>query len=314
MKIAVMGAGGIGGYLGGRLAEAGETVHLIGRGRHLDAIRRDGLTIESPHGDLALSAISATDDPGDVGPVDLVLFTVKVRDAAAAAKAIRPMVGDGTRVVTLQNGIDAPDIVGAAVGREKVAPGIIYLAAYIKEPGVIFNPGGIHRMVVDRKGDDPVMGAFFEACDRAIGVEAIPTDDPEHTLWHKFIAMVGFSGVTTITRLPVGAVYENPHALAFMRQLIDEAVAIAQARGLSFDGTHTDDTIDLFRKQPYVQKSSMLVDLEAGKPLELAAMSGRLHELGLAHGIPTPANSAVLAALAAHADGPPKVTPDGGSA
>ena len=310
MKIAVMGAGGIGGYLGGRLAEAGETVHLIGRGSHLTAIRQSGLGIESPHGDVSLPSISATDDPAEVGPVDLVLFTVKVRDAESAARAIRPMVSEETRIVTLQNGIDAPDIVGAEVGREKVAPGIIYLAAYIKAPGVIFNPGGIHRMVVDRKGNDPIMGGFFEACDRAIGVEAIPTDDPEHTLWHKFIAMVGFSGVTTITRLPVGAVYENPHALAFMGQLIDEAVAIAQARGPSFDSGHTDDTIELFRKQPYVQKSSMLVDLEAGKPLELSAMSGRLHALGMEHGIPTPANSAVWAALAAHADGPPKTTPD----
>lgn len=304
-----MGAGGIGGYLGGRLAEAGEEVHLIARGDHHKALSAEGLRIESPHGNTTLPDIGVAEDPAAVGPVDLVLFTVKVRDSDAAARALGPMVADHTRIVTLQNGIDAPDIVGRHVSRHKVAPGIIYLAAYIKGPGVITNPGGAHRMVVDRKGGDPVMAAFFAACDRAIGVEAIPTDDPEHTLWDKFIAMVGFSGVTGIARLPVGAVYENPETLAFMRELIDEAVAIAQARGLNFDSSHTDKTMELFRKQPYVQKSSMLVDLEAGKPLELSSMSGRVRALGIELGIPTPANAAVWAALSPYADGPPKTEP-----
>lgn len=305
MKIAVMGAGGIGGYVGGRLAESGHEVHFVARGRHLEALQSGGLHIESPHGDVALADISATSDPAAIGIADLILFTVKMADSDAAAEALAPLIGAQTRIVTLQNGIDSKDIIGRHVDRDRVACGIIYLAAYIKRPGLIFNPGGIHRMVVDRLAGDPVMQQFFAACDQARGINAEPTDQPDHTLWGKFIALVAFSGVTCLTRLPIGAVYEHPEILAFMRQLLTENVQIAQRMGLDFDNAHADRTVALFADQPYQQKSSMLVDLEAGKPLELRWLSGRIHGLGRELGIPTPANSAVWAALVAYADGPP---------
>jgi 2-dehydropantoate 2-reductase len=300
-----MGAGGIGGYVGGRLAEAGHDVSLIARGSHLAALQSTGLRIESPYGDVHLPTIFATSEPSDIGVVDAVLFTVKLADTDTAAKALVPIVGEHTRIVTLQNGIDSKNIIGQHITPAKVASGIIYLAAYIKQPGVITNPGGLYKLNIERLGNDATMAKFFAACDQAKVIDATPSDDGEHTIWHKFIALVGFSGVTALARLPIGAVYENPETLNFMRQLLKENIAIARAKGLDFDDDHVDYTAKLFANQPYEQKSSLLVDIEAGKPTELEWLSGRVHQLGIELGIATPCNSAVWAALAPYKDGPP---------
>ena len=305
MKIAVMGAGGVGGYVGGRLAEAGEEVHLIARGRHLEALKARGLKIESPLGDAALADIHATDDPAEIGPVDLVLFAVKLADTDAAAAALAPLVGPQTRIVTLQNGIDSAAMIARHVPRDQIAAGIIFIAVQIKEPGIITHPGGMHRMTVDAMDGDATMAGFFAACDRAVGIEAFPTDEPERTVWRKFIALVAFSGVTAITRLPIGATYANPDTLAFMRQLLDENIAVANACRQAFGPGDAEDVVKLFAGQPYDQKSSMQIDLENGKPLELPWLSGRVHQLGKELGIATPTNSAVWAALCPHVNGAP---------
>lgn len=310
MKIAVMGAGGIGGYVGGRMAAAGEDVHLVARGRHLAAIQQNGLRIESPHGDAVLPDIYATQDPSEIGSVDLILFTVKLGDSETAAEMMAPLVGPQTRVLTLQNGIDSKDMLARYVPRERVAAGVIYIASYIKEPGVIINPGGMHRIMAERLGGDPVMAGLFGACDRAVGLVVEPRDDAEQGVWEKFIALVAFSGVTCISRLPIGAVYEHPQTLALMRALLEENVAVAQARGLDFDDEETDRVIAVFGKQPYEHKSSMLVDLECGRALELAWLSGRVCALGEELAIATPANRAVVAALAPYVDGPPTLKRD----
>ncbi len=307
MKIAVMGAGGIGGYVGGRLAEAGEDVCLIARGAHLAALKANGLRIESPHGNAALPAVRAVADPAEVGPVDLVLFAVKLTDADAAARSLAPIVAPHTRIVTLQNGIDGKDIVSRHIDPAQVAAGVIYLAAYIKAPGVIINPGGVHRMVIDRMGEDAVMAAFFAACGRAIGIEALPTDTIQHMLWEKFIVMTAFSGATCITRLPIGAARQHAETMDFLRQLADETIAVGRAMGQVFDNGHADRVIALSLNQPYEQKASMLVDLEAGRPLELPWLQGKVVELGARFGIPTPASSAVVAALAPFVDGAPNL-------
>lgn len=300
-----MGAGAVGGYVGGRLAAAGEEVHLIARGAHLEALHANGLTIESPLGDAVAAEIHATNAPADIGPVDIVLFAVKLTDADAAAAALAPLVSAETRVVTLQNGIDSADMIARHVPRGQIAEGIIYIGAQIRAPGVIANTGGVHRAVVDRMGGDPVMTEFFGACRRLQGLEVVPTDDARRAVWQKFVALVAFSGVTCITRLPIGAVYEHPDSLAFMRRLLDENIAVANASGQAFTDQDADAVIELFGNQPYGQKSSMLMDLENGKPLELEWLSGRVHGLGMELGIPTPANTAVWAALAPHAKGTP---------
>ncbi len=308
MKIAVMGAGGIGGYVGGRLAEAGEDVHFIARGAHLEALRHTGLQIKSPHGDAHIDDVHATDNPSDIGIADLVLFTVKLGDTDAAARSLKPMIGEQTKIVSLQNGIDAKSLIGKYVDPSRIAAGIIYIAAYITEPGVITNPGGVHKLVVDGLDGGSVMADFFETCGRAVAIDASPTDQPEHTIWGKFISVVALAGVTSLSRLPIGAVYEHPETLVFMRQLVDENIAVARASGLDFDASHAEMTMDLFGNQPFEQKSSMQVDLEAGKPLELEWLSGRVHQLGKELSVATPANSAVWAALAPYRNGPPKLT------
>lgn len=303
MKIAVMGAGAIGGYVGGRLAEAGEEVHLVARGAHLDALRTAGLRIESSFGDLALPDIHATNDTAEIGPVDIVLFTVKLVDTGTAASGLAPLMKTGTRIVTLQNGIDSAEMISRHAPRGCIAEGIIYIGAQLKEPGVIANPGGVNRAVVDRMGDDPTMGAFFEVCSRVKGVDIEPTDEPKKVVWRKFVALVALSGATSITRLPIGAVYEQPDSLEFMRTLISENIDVANACGQNFSAADADSIVEHFRKQPYSQKSSMLMDLENGKPLELQWLSGRVHQLGMELGIPTPANTAVWAALCPWAKG-----------
>lgn len=303
MKIAVMGAGAIGGYVGGRLAEAGVDVTFIARGAHLDAIRREGLRIESPFGNAHLPDARATDDPAEVGPVDVILFTVKLGDTAAAAAQLVPMVTPETRVVTLQNGIDSVSMLARQVLRDQIAAGTVFIGCRIDRPGVIANSGGVHRMTIDAMGGDRTMAAFFAAVDRAVGIEAVPTDKPERVVWEKFIALVAFSGATCLTRRPIGAVYAHPDIMAFYRQLLTENIALANASGQDFAPQEADRIVELFRAQPYEQKSSMLIDLEAGKPLELPWLSGRAHALGLELGIPTPANTAVWVALCTYADG-----------
>jgi 2-dehydropantoate 2-reductase len=305
MKIAVMGAGGIGGYVGGRLAQAGADVTLIARGAHLDALRRNGLVIETPAGTVHLPDVRAVGDPVEVGELDLVLFTVKLADAEGAAASLAPMLGPKTRVLTLQNGIDSKAIIERHVGPGRVAEGIIYLAAYIREPGVIWHPGGVHLARAEASPGDSMMAALFAMNDRLVDLDILPDDNARQMVWGKFVNLAAFAGVTSIARSPIGRVYETPATLDFFRDLLAENLTIARAEGLSFQEDHVDATIELFRNQPYDQKSSMLVDLEAGKPIEMPWLSGRVSELAATHGIDAPANRAVVAALMPYVNGTP---------
>ena len=216
---------------------------------------------------------------------------------------LRPSFGPDTRVVTLQNGIDSKAMVARHVPAERIAAGAAFIGAEIRAPGVIAFHGGAHRFVVDSLAGDPVLAAFFAAGERAPALDLVPTDDAEHTLWEKFVALAAFSGVTALTRCPLGAVHEHPESLAFMRSLMAENLAVARASGQEFPADHADGVIAFFNGQPYGQKSSMLMDLEAGKPLELPWLSGRVAELGRQFAIPTPASDAVVAALAPHVAG-----------
>jgi 2-dehydropantoate 2-reductase len=303
MRIAVMGAGGIGGYVGARLAEAGESVSFIARGAHLDALRRNGLRLECPLGDATIAAANATDDPAALGPVDLVLVTVKLGATDAAARSLAPLIGQDTRIVTLQNGINARDMIARHVEAGRIAAGCTYLSARIREPGVIHSPGGPHRIVVDCLAADPVIAAFVSSCHRAIGLEAVATDDIEHTLWEKFVTLVAFSGSTCLARSSIGAVLANPETFAFLQSELSENLAVAKAAGQTFAADKAQGVIAFFRALPPETKSSMLIDLEAGRPLEMRWLQGRVRDLGRAHGIDTPATEAVVAALAPHAQG-----------
>lgn len=300
MKVAVMGAGGMGGYVGGRLSQAGEEVHFIARGAHLSAIRDAGLRIESPYGNAHLTSVAATDDPSTVGPVDVVIFTVKLFDTEAAAKRLAPLIGERTRLVTLQNGIDSRALIARHVQSERIAAGCIYVSASISAPGVISSPGGAQHMVVDGLGGDPGIAALVAACSRAPGLEASATDAIAPSIWEKFVVLAAFSGATCLTRRPIGAVLEHRETRDFLKQLLEENAAVARAAGQALAPGTPERILGFFATLPLGTKSSMLLDLEAGRPLELPWLAGRIVELGRRHAVPVQANAAVVAALTPH--------------
>jgi 2-dehydropantoate 2-reductase len=300
-----MGAGAIGGYVGGRLAEAGAEVTFIARGAHLEALQTSGLTIESPEGRLHLPTISATADPAAIGSVDLVLFTVKLTDAEAAAAAILPLMGEGTRVLTLQNGIDSKAILERHVGPWRVAAGVIYITTGIEQPGVVRHPGGPHLLIADALGGDPAMAELFAMSNSLIGLDVEPHAAPDQMIWRKFVDLVAFSGVNCLARSPIGRVRAHSATAEFMRALLEENVAVARAEGIDLPDDHIEQRLAFLGTLAAPAKSSMLMDLEAGKSLELPWLAGRVCELGVGHGIDTPANRAVVAALAPFVHGRP---------
>jgi len=297
MKIAIMGSGAVGAYVGARLQAAGADVTFIARGAHLVAMQQQGLHIQMPGKDLALTKVKATDDPSSVGGMDLVVFAVKLTDTATAAQALRSVVTDHTRVLTLQNGIDSVAMIKHELPTAKVLGGVIYVSAVIDSPGVIKSPGGFHRVVADKSNNDPVMQEFGDWGTRCKGLDISLIDDIETIIWEKFMGLAAFSGCTSLLRARVGEIFSHPESTAFMQQLIDESVAVALAHGQSVRPGIAQEYMQTLQAAPPSFRSSMSEDLERGKPLELPWLSGRMHQLGLQLGVPTPAHSAVYRGL-----------------
>jgi 2-dehydropantoate 2-reductase len=303
MRIAVMGAGALGGYIGARLAEAGEEVAFVARGAHLASMRANGLRILSPVGDLHLSEVTATADPAAIGPVDLVLFTVKLWDTKPAAAALSSLIGPQTRVVTLQNGIDSVDLIAEHVAREQIIAGVTYIPALVVEPAVIRSPSGEQRIVVDRDEDNPVIAELKSASDRAKGIALELVDGIRAVVWQKFVRFSAFSAATSLMRSTAGPILSNPESRAFLRQLVEDGVAIAAATGNAVGVDFVETTMAFFDTFAPTQGSSMSADIEHNRPLEVKWSSGRMHDLGLAHGVATPAHTAAWRGLILHADG-----------
>jgi 2-dehydropantoate 2-reductase len=303
MRIAIMGAGALGGYIGARLAAAGADVVFIARGAHLAAMQATGLRIESPYGDLHLAKVAATDNPADVAPVDVILFAVKLWDTDTAAAQMRPMLGPQTRVVTVQNGVDSVEAIARHVPRGQVAGAVTYIPASLAAPGVIHNPGGRKDITVDSDHGNATIAAFAAAAARAVGLEVALTDDIGTVIWSKFVRFAAFSAATSLTRSTIGPVVANPQTRALLDQLVAEGVAIARATGQALPEDFIEATSKMYRGFPPAQRSSMATDLEHGRRLELEWVSGRMHALGLKHGVPTPAHTAAYRALILHAGG-----------
>jgi 2-dehydropantoate 2-reductase len=306
MRIVIMGSGGVGGYVGARLQAAGEDVAFIARGAHLQALQTEGLRLEHPQHPLHLPQVQVSADAADLaskGPADLVVFAVKLGDTAAATRALDAVLGPQTRILTLQNGIDSVDLIQAHAGKTAVRGSVIYVSAVIDRPGVIRSPGGLHVIVADAAGGDPVMAAFFAACGRATALQARPTDDIRSVLWEKFIALSALSATTSLLRAPMGAILGHPETHALQRLLVEEAVAVAEAAGVSQRAELVDEVMARLAGMPASFRSSMSEDLARGKPLELKWLSGRVHALGQQLGVPTPAHSTAWRALVLYADG-----------
>jgi 2-dehydropantoate 2-reductase len=304
MRIAMMGSGGIGGYLGARLAQAGEDVKFIARGAHLEAMQQCGLRLQSPLGSINLSHVRATDTPGDIGVVDIVVFAVKLYDVETAAAAIVPLVGPGTRVVTLQNGIDSIDIVARYVPRSQVVGGATYLSAYLERPGLIIHPGGATQVITGGHNDG-MIEALRGSCIRAGGVDLQTVEDIDQVLWTKFVTISAFSGASSLIRAGIGPILADPESRIFIEQLRDEGVAVASAAGHPMPDGYEEGVMSLWRSIPPEIRSSMCNDLTRDKPIELNWLSGRMHALGKELGVPTPAHTAVYRALHLHAAGRP---------
>lgn len=301
MRIAAMAAGAVGSYFGGRMAAAGHDVAFIARRAHLDALRKDGLKIESVLGDLHLPKVNATSDPKEVGPVDIVLFAVKLWDTETAAELAKPLVGPNTRVITLQNGVDSYERVSAILGQDVTVAGTAYIAAVLGGPGVMLHTSKFATIRcgrMDRKPDDR-LAAFVEAA-KAAGIDIQPQDDMNRERWQKFIFLSSMAGANCITRLPIGKILADPDTRAFYRKLMEECLAVGQKAGAKVPSSWVDDRMTFSDNAPPGMKASMLHDLEAGNRLELDWLTGKVVALGKELGVPTPASDAVYAAVKLH--------------
>lgn len=307
MKIAVMGSGGVGGFYGGRLANSGCDVHFVARGAHLAAMRAHGLTLENKEqGDIHVAKVNVTDDPATIGTADVVIIAVKLKDTEAAARAVKPIVGPHTAVLSLQNGVVKDDILRAFFAPAQVMGGVAYVATQLARPGVIHQVGTMQRLLFGEY--DGARSARAEALLDALlraGIKAELSADIRRTLWEKYTFLVGLSGTTTTMRTTIGPIRGNPRARAFLHELFKEVVAVGRAQGVALPADYADDRLAFADTVPATMTSSMHHDLERGNPLEVEWLSGGVVTLGAAVGVPTPANRAVWDMLALYAEGRP---------
>ena len=306
MKFTVMGAGGVGGYFGARLAAAGHEVGFVARGRHLEALRANGLAVRSQLGDVELRPVRASDDPAAFEAPDCVLFTVKTYDCERAAEAVRPALGADSCVVPLLNGIGHVEVLRRVLGPERVLGGVAHISALIEEPGVIrhFDRLQILRIgEMDNSATARVL-ALREAC-AAAGIACPAPKDIERELWQKVVMITTLAGANCLTRLPLGACRSNPATRAMMEDLVAESVAVARARGVSLPDDQENRTMEVLDKLPAPMKASMFVALERGERLEASALNGAIDRLGREARVDTPTHRAVYAALAPHEKGAP---------
>jgi len=297
-----MAAGAVGGYFGARMAAAGHDVFFIARGANLAAIKKNGLKIESVHGDVHLQKVNVTDDPKSVGPVDIVLFAVKLWDTEKAAELARPLVGPDTRVITLQNGVDSVERVAPILGLEQTIGGATYIATVIASPGVIKHTSQFAKMRFGRadKRADEKLQAFVTA-GKAAKIDLDISADIERERWEKFAFLTAMAGSTAALRSPIGPIAADPELRGFFRALMEEACAIGKAKGVALDPAYIEERMDfLANKVEPGMKASMAHDLERGNRLELDWLAGKVREMGRALNIPTPASDTVYTVLKLH--------------
>jgi 2-dehydropantoate 2-reductase len=303
MRIAVLGSGGVGGYFGGRLAAAGADVTFLARGAHLAAMRERGLRIDSPLGDVDLPHVSATDSPAEVGPVDIVLFTVKLYDTAAAIPALSSLMGPETLVVPLQNGVESVETLSRAIGPAHVAGGTCYVTAVIVEPGHLRHTS-MGRMIFGPT--DPAQSnrltRLLEVC-KGAAFDTTMSDRIDEEIWAKFARLTVFSGMTALTRCPLGTLIADPDLRAMMEAALGESAAVAQGKQVTLSPTLVADVMQGFGDLPAHAKSSMLEDLERGRRLELPWLSGAVVRMGEEVGIPTPTHRLIATILKPHVNG-----------
>ena len=301
MNIAVMGAGSVGGYLGGMLAQAGNQVALIARGPHLEAIRSAGLRLITPGQDTTLGypqEVFATDDPKSVGPVELVLLTVKTYHNTQAVAAMAPLAGPETAIMGLQNGVDSYQEAADALGEHRVLPGAVYIEASVPEPGVVCQVGDVVRVVFgELAGTDSLRGQTILETLKSAGIATEFTQDIRKALWSKFLFIATMAGVTSMSRRTMAQLMPEPRWRDVIVGCLREIEAVARASGVNLDQGIVADTLEYIDGSLEDLSASMYADLLAGRPLEIEALNGAVVRAGEAVEVPTPINDVIYAML-----------------
>jgi len=299
MRIAIFGSGAVGGYFGARLAQAGEDVIFIARGEHLRAMQARGLRVDSLAGNFSLGAVYATDNPGEVGEVDVILLGVKAWQVPEAAEAMRAMVGKNTFVVPLQNGVEAPMQLAAVLGESHVLGGLCGLIVTLVQPGHLRHAGAepfITFGELDNRVTERVK-QLQRAIDNAQGAKANVASDINVALWDKFMFISAWSGLGAVTRSPIGTFRSQPETREMLRQALTETYEVARARGLRLAPESVDTMIARYDKLPEAGTASMQRDIMAGRPSELEQQNGAVVRIGKELGIETPVNSFIYHSL-----------------
>jgi 2-dehydropantoate 2-reductase len=306
MRIAVVGAGGVGGGFGAALAKAGADVTFIARGAHLAAMKSQGLKVQGPRGDIHLVPTRATDDPAEIGTVDIVLFCVKLWDVESAGARIKPLIGPNTAVIPLQNGIDAAERLLPILGSDAVMGGVAQISASITAPGVIQQVGTFMRMIFgeldgrrSRRAED-----FLALCLTA-GFDATLSEQILTELWMKFILLAGNASITALARQPIGKLRDDSDLRPMFIAAYREAIDVGRASGVALPADALEKIVDFTSHAPPTMKASMALDLDRGNRLELPWLGGKVVELGGQLGVPTPTHGMMYAMLKPYIMGTP---------
>ncbi|WP_328564446.1 2-dehydropantoate 2-reductase [Streptomyces coelicoflavus] len=306
MRIAVIGAGGVGGYFGARLAAAGNEVTFVARGGHLEAMRRNGLVVHSPLGELRTSPDSVVGSISELGPTDLVLVAVKLWDTEAVADQLRSSAAHRAPVLSLQNGVHKDAVLRDRLTGEQILGGVCFISAFIEEPGVVRHNSPLQKVVLGPYGSGPTeTGRAVLAAFRDAGIDAEASDDIERAIWEKFVFLVGLSATTATVRQPIGVVRAHEQSRRLLYDVMAETVAVARASGVRLDSDFARDRLDFCDTLPAAMTSSMHNDLDKGNRLELPWLSGGVVDLAGRLDVPVPRNRTVADILAPHVLGRP---------
>ncbi len=307
MRIIVIGAGGTGGYFGGLLARAGEDVTFLARGTQLEALRTRGLTVKSRLAGTFSVPVHATSDPKEIGPADLVLFCVKTYDMVTASQGLHSLIGPETIVLPIQNGIDVTELLSDEVGAQYLVGAAAYVTSHIESPGMIAQTGGAGSIELgELDGGQSERTRRLQQVLQHAGIKTMLPDDIRVSLWAKFLFICAFSGVTALTRLPMGQVLAYQETSAILRAVMQEGELVARAYNIALP-------VDIVERQMAVVQTfepeamgSMAVDLLAGRRLEIEALNGTMVRMGQEQGLSLPYNTVIYAALKPYANGVPR--------
>ena len=303
MRIAILGSGGVGGYFGGRLAALGVDVTFLARGAHLDAMRQHGLGIDSPLGNLHIPKVQATSNPADIGPVDLVFFTVKLYDTDSALAMLPALIGPGTLVVPFQNGVDTIPVLTRAVGPAHVAGGTAYVAAVISDPGVIRHTTMNSLIFGPLAGPAPAILRELHDLAKRAGIDAVLSDKIMVDIWAKFARLTVFSGMTSIARCSIGPIRDDTDLCAMMEAAWHESILVARSKDIPLPADSFERIRTATAALPPQSRSSMLEDLERGRRLELPWLSGAMVRMASDVGVDVPTHRLIVTLLRPHVNG-----------